>query len=385
MKTLPSKIIIPLALALLGLIRIISIMNPKNEEPAGDKIERQDSALLTNNRESITFILGEDREENNPFYAEATNYYLYNEEAKTDRLVTNCRSLLEVQDYLEKHKPKNNMPWGLINLVSHGNRWLGLSVKVTPNSNRASAERIIEYIENDSLKRLSEKVIDKNSEIFIHACGVGNNERMLTAISEAFSGGSNKPKVKASKLFEFYTSLTKDGSITESERYYAEARFIVYKMGSKPENTVIANMLNQKYPNSGINYSDALSREVPRYTGDTYHYTFEVPVKWVIPYPDSASYPDLSTKERQQEWIAKQKEITDILKQLEIPQDQFNWWLREVNVKNEDGTSSPAVWIKGYCTILCVIKPLIEECPAMGNLHRPFTPDSNDIQYFCFL
>ena len=383
MKTLPSKIIIPLALVLLGLIRIISVLNHETEEPAGDKNARQDSDLRSNNRESITFILGEDSDENNPFYAEATNYYLYNQEAKTDRFVTDCRSILEVQEYLEKHKPENNMPWGLINLVSHGNQWLGLSVKVTPNSNRASADRIIEYIENDSLIHLSETVIDKNTEIFIHACGVGNNERILKAISEAFSCGTNKPKVKASKLFEFYTSLTKDGLITESERYYAEAKFIVYKMGSKPENTVITNMLNKKYPNSDIDFSDAISREAPRYTGDTYHYTFEVPVKWVIPYPDSASYPDLSTKERQQEWIAKQEEITDILKQLDIPQDQFNWWFREVNVKNEDGTSSPAVWIKGYCTILCVIKPLIDEEQTNGKLRKPYVPNPNDKQYFC--
>jgi hypothetical protein len=383
MKTIPYRLFIPFALVLLGIIRILSIQDSENDMPNGENNEQQDSVLITNNRESITFILGEDNEEDNPFYAEATNYYLNNEEAKTDRFVTDCRSILEVQDYLDKNKPENNMPWGLINLVTHGNQWLGLSVKVTPNSNRASADRIIEYIENDSLRHLSETIIDNNTEIFIHACGLGNNEKMLLAISEAFSGGRYKPKVKASKLFEFYTSFTNNGSITESERYYAEAKFIVYKMGSKPENKVIANMLNQKYPNSDIDFSDAISREAPRYTGDTYHYTFEVPVKWVIPYPDSASYPDLSTKERQQQWIGEQEEITDILKQLDIPQDQFNWWFREVNVKNEDGTNSPAVWIKGYCTILCVIKPLIDEGQTNGKLRKPYVPNPNDTHYFC--
>src|SRR5690606_19276086 len=44
-------------------------------------------------RESITFILGEDRETDNPFYREATLFYSSHPDANTDYLVVTCRSL----------------------------------------------------------------------------------------------------------------------------------------------------------------------------------------------------------------------------------------------------------------------------------------------------
>jgi len=382
MKKISYKILIPGILIIFGIIRISSIISSENDEISLiDSLYENKGTIQMTERESITFILGEDKELDNPFYAEATNYYLFNEAEKTEQLVTNCRSLKEVQNYLNKNRPSNNKPWGLINLVSHGNQWSGLSVKVTPWSKRASSERIYEYMENDSLIKLPNSVIDSETVIFLHACGLGNNKEMLQAVADAFSEGDLKPEVRASKLFEFYTSVKDNNVVRESKRYYAEAEFISYKMGYKPENQVVVNLLQQKYPDSEIDFKDAISREQPRFPGDIYYYTFEIPVKWVIKYEDSASYPDLSTKKLQKEWIKEQKEITDVLKKIDIPQNKFNWWFREVYVNNENGTKSPAVWLKGYCTILCVIKPLIKD----KNKHTPFVPDIEDEVYFCSL
>jgi hypothetical protein len=66
-------------------------------------------------RESITFILGEDSDANNRYYEEASHYYAQALEDKTAHVVTSCRSLLEVRDYLEKNGPRNRFPRGLIN------------------------------------------------------------------------------------------------------------------------------------------------------------------------------------------------------------------------------------------------------------------------------
>lgn len=383
MKKISYKILIPGILIIFGIIKFISIMNTDNKvQKSGDVIIKDHFAKEKFKRESITFILGEDKELDNPFYAEATNYYLFNEEGKTEQVVTNCRSLLEVQDYLNENHPAGQMPWGLINLVSHGNQWVGLSVKVTPHSKRATSERIREYMENDSLIQLSDSIIDNETEIFIHACGLGNNKEILNTIADAFSGGDSKPKVRASKLFEFYTSVKDNDVVRESQMYYADAQFISYKMGYKPEDQIVVNLLNQKYPNSDIDFSDAVSREQARFVGDTYHYTFEVPVKWVIKYKDSASYPDLSTKKLQVKWINEQKEITDVLKKIDIPINKFNWWFRDVYVNNENGTKSPAVWLKGYCTILCVIKPLTKDKNTANMLYTPFVPDVEDEEYY---
>ena len=61
-------------------------------------------------RGSITFILGQDSRMSNPYYTEAANYYLHNENGKTEQVIMECHSLLEVQEYLVNHPPKNRLP-----------------------------------------------------------------------------------------------------------------------------------------------------------------------------------------------------------------------------------------------------------------------------------
>jgi hypothetical protein len=319
-----------------------------------------DMASKISDRLSITFILGEDREYDNPYYIEAANYYKYNEEGKTEYVNTGCRSLLEVRDYLLENPPANGKPWGCINLVSHGNQWLGLSVRVTPESKRATPERIWEYIDNGTFSPMPLSVIDELSEFYIHGCGVGKNTELLDAITEAFRNNDTVPVVKASRLFEYYSSVKYKGSVIETQKYEARAWSVNYKMGYRPSYYTLMKWLDVKYPDESINWQDALNREQPRWDGDSYHYTFEVPVKWVIKYPNRDSLPDVSTNSKKLEWIAGQQEIMNDLQQIEIEPEKFNWWFRTVNVRNDDGSLSPAVWVKGYCTILCVIQPVVE-------------------------
>lgn len=318
------------------------------------------TAILNENtvsRESITFILGEDREEDNPYYAEAINYYLFNEEGRTEYLVTECRSLLEVRNYLCDNPPSNKQPWGLINLVSHGNQWMGLSAKVTPDSKRASTEIVNEYINNGLFPEIPDSLLDGDSELYIHGCGIGKNKLLVQAIQKAFGGNKNLPAISASELYEYYTSVKYNGVIQQSERYLAKTWSVSYKMGYKPSDAQLCRQFNALYPDITIDWQDALSREQPRWTGDSYHYTFEVPVKWIIPYPDRDSMPDVSSKELQLNWLRKQENICSMLNKIDIPIEKFNWWFRTVYVNNEDGTRSPAIWVKGYCTILIIIQP----------------------------
>lgn len=322
--------------------------------------EVKDPVVITA-RENITFILGEDREADNPYYDEATNYYRYNEKGKTEHVITSCRSLLEVRNYLAKNAPSNNQPWGLVNLVSHGNQWLGLSVRVVPEGKRSTPENIMESIDNSTFKPLPSYILDEESILYVHGCGIGNNPEILKSIGKAFGGKDTLPKVQASVLFEYYSSIKYNEVVIESQRYFAKVWHTNYKKGYRPENTVLSRRLKQEYPESTIDWQDALSREQPRWDGDIYHYTFEIPVKWVFPYPDKDSLPDLSSHPKQLEWIRYQDEIMETLKKIEIPEEKFNWWFRNVYVANEDGSRSPAIWLKGYSTILCVIQPVIED------------------------
>ncbi len=312
-------------------------------------------------RKSITFILGEDEDPSNPYYREAADFYQFNTEHKTDFVVTKCRSLLEVRNYLENNAPDNDLPWGQINLVSHGNQWLGLSVNVTPESKRATQERIKEHIENGSLKALPDDIADSKTEIVIHSCGVGNNPRLVDIISKAFGGEHNRPMAKASTLFEYYESKRDGDKLIESKRYFANAWHVNYKKGYKPEKKVLENMLRIKYPNEKINWTEAIEREQPRFSGDTYFYTFEIQVKWVINLSETDSIPDLSDQTAMLAWVKTQKEITESLKETDIPAGEFNWWIRKVYTDNPDGTKTPALWVKGFSEFLCVIKPVIND------------------------
>ena len=335
----------------------------------------------TAKREDITFILGEDRNNANPYYREAGYYYSLNPEGKTEQLVKDVRSLQEVGEYLKAHKPANGLPWGIVNLVSHGNQWTGLSVKVTPSSKRATPARILEHISDRSLQPLPNDILDEQSEIFLHGCGVGNNAKLLTVISLAFGGPGRNVNVRASKLYEYYTS-EKHGNIPQkSERFVAESYSLSFKMGYQPDQQTLVDLLTNQNTDTDIDWEDALSRERPRWPGDTYHFTFQVPVKWVVPFVSKDSMPDVSTKSLQIAWINSRPEITEKLKELELPADKFNWWFRKVYVTNDDGSKSPAIWLKGYCTILSVLRPLTESADS----HRPLQPDPQDAKYFAVL
>lgn len=368
MNSLILKIRIRIILVILITVLFFALFKAFRQEKSG-RLNNQLHIINKENteikkkakRESITFILGDDREPDNPYYTEAKKYYLHNEDGKTEYVITHCRSLLEVRNYLETHPPVNALPWGLVNLVSHGNQWLGLSVKVTPESKRTTTQELNEAIVNKSLTELPDSILDQQSILYIHGCGVGNNPQLIHAIAKAFGGSTTFPKVKASKHFEYYSSRKNNVAMLESQRYFAETWYTIYKRGYKPDNKILCSKLNTKYPNCDINWHDALSRERPRWTGDIYYYTFEVPVKWVIKYSEHDTLPDLTNQHQQIEWILAQSEIMTTLKEIEIPVEDFNWWFREVQLKNEDGSRSPAIWLKGYSTILCIIKPIVKE------------------------
>ena len=306
--------------------------------------------------EKITFILGDDKDENNPFYQKTEMYYRHHPLNKTERVITHCQSLVEVQEYLANNT--NDKPWNLINLVSHGNQYLGLRVKIEPEGKRASPKRILEAINNGTLKTLSKEVINEETTIALHGCGLGNNQELVDAIGMAFSTKDTRPKLIASNNFEYYVS----NEINELNVTKFQAGFwtLYYKMGYKPSNRVIERRLSKKYPEVSIDWAEALSKKEATQANDVFHYEFNVPVKWVFRYETNDKLPDLDSKKEVLEWVSNHTTIMADLKKLDIEPEKFNWWLREIYVKNEDGTKSPAVWVKGYCTILCVLKLLPE-------------------------
>ena len=90
-------------------------------------VEEVDTETDTVPRTSITFILGEDNSTYNQYYTLANHYYRLSPDDRTEVVVEGLTALSQVLDYLRKHPSDNGRPYGLINLVSHGNEFVDLT------------------------------------------------------------------------------------------------------------------------------------------------------------------------------------------------------------------------------------------------------------------
>ncbi|MFK5890031.1 MAG: hypothetical protein QM486_04800 [Flavobacteriaceae bacterium] len=317
-------------------------------------LPKKSVVIKTPKGKSITFILGTDKHPDNPFYRYAENYYRFNAKDKTELVVTTCRSLVEVHNYLIRHKPKNKVPWRCINLVSHGNQYLGLSVKVTPKSKRASAQEIWKYCNNGTLKKLPEDVINQQTIIALHGCGLGNNKDLLTAVKSAFSTHLAMPKIEASAYFEYY--VAKPYNMQKVTRFLAKSYNINFKMGYKPSNKIIERRFKTKYKNDSVDWHAALSRKQASKIGAVFYMSFNVPVKWIFTYDGMKDVPNLDTKSDRLNWVKQNAKIINDLQKIAISPQQFNWWMRRVYIKEKDDTKVAALWVKGYSTSFNILK-----------------------------
>ena len=125
-----------------------------------------------------------------------------------------------------------------------------------------------------------------------------------------------------------------------------------------------------------------MNREHPRWAGDSYFYKFDIPVEVVLTYANKDSLPDISKEEKKMVFIASCPEIKEALKKIEISAENFDWNLKKGYANNKKGKRSPAIMIKGYCTILCVLKPMAKEDKAGQGLNKPIVPKLSDTSYY---
>jgi hypothetical protein len=335
-------------------------------------------------RSSITFILGEDKKDSKPYYSLAFDYYKTDKSVRTEYLINSCRSLSEVRDYLRDNPPGNGLPWGHINLVSHGNEWYGMSVPVTPDSKRSSAERIAEFVNAGKFEALSDSLADDSTEIVLHGCGLGNDKSLLKIVAKAFGGNGMRPTVSASKLKEYYSSVSNADEVLKSQLFYARTWSVYYKMKEKPDDEILKQEFIKLFPAEKIDWSAALSRTNPVTPGDVFHYTINVPVYYMKQYVSVDSLPDLSSEAKKIKWISSQKILKDIITKSRIPVDKFKWTTQKIYVADEKNKNKkmPAISVSGWCTVLCVVKPLITEKNSATCDATPFIPAISDTAYF---
>ncbi|MDP4274064.1 MAG: hypothetical protein Q8907_07285 [Bacteroidota bacterium] len=343
-----GKILIALILTDISYVALALSISQKDHIPGKSE--------MPVSRESITFILGEDKDTAYSYYSEAGKYYKYNRQAHTEYLVTSCRSLLEVQSYLAIHHPANHQPWGLINLVVHGNPWLGLSVPVAPGLKRASPGNILEYISRNLTAGLEDSLVDCKTIIYICGCGLGNDKVLLDAVASFFKGKTAKPKVLASKLFEYYISENKEDGMIETHKYQAQSWYAYYRKGMEPDKSELIRKLRQHYPKASLKWKKALAHKSAEKPGDIFHYSFDVPLSWIVTYPDEKSKPKIPTITGKMKWLIQQKELIERVRQAHIPIDDFAWVFNDITYTDGKGIQKPAIWVKGYCSVICVLK-----------------------------
>lgn len=326
---------------------------------------------IQDKRNSITFILGQDTELDNPYYSQATYYYRNHPSEKDNWLNVECRSLKEVMRFLETHS--GHQPWGKINLVVHSNEWRGMGLPIIENGERINTEVLTQALMQGAIKPLSNSIIDHQTEITISGCALGKNHQLLSKLAYAFGGDDDEvPSVKSSKYFITYAS---DNG--HPKKYYTAYFHTNYKTGYRPGDIKLSNALRQEYPNENINFRDALSRKMPRFAGDSYHYTFNIPVNWIVTFSNISERPNLENEEAAYKFLNEQEELLAIVNKLNIPLNKFRWQFKKIDYTFEDGTKEPAILIKGKTSVLCVLKSMTKP-----NTLEPFIPDSNNETFF---
>ena len=198
------------SLLLIGFLLIRELRRPAPEFPAtAQPLSRPD----------ITFLIGSDSETENPYFAKAAEYYRLDEEEGAEWVITNCKTLQEVNEYLrERHLGR---PWGRIQLVMHGNEWTGMGVPITAGGRRTSAAQLWTALEQGQLKPLPDSLLDARSEIHLQACALGRDEPLLQALAFAFGGfDEQRPRLYSSRYFVGYTSA--GGPAGRSRKYLAD-------------------------------------------------------------------------------------------------------------------------------------------------------------------
>jgi hypothetical protein len=253
-------------------------------------------------------------------------------------------------------------------------------MKITHNSKRASSKSIAEAINENKLPRLSHGILDSETTIVIHGCGVGNDVELLASVGEVFASESAIPVVNASKFFESYASSF-DVQGQRHERYLTRSWMLTYPMDNAPQIQTLANAFRDKYSSSEIDWTGALNRLKPRWPGDEYTFTFEVPVKFTIPLQDeSFSFNTLGDKMK---FLSECPEVIDALKEIDMCTEDFSWSFSPAYITNKDGQRLSAVWIKGYATVHTVLKDIVassnsEEVASI----KPFSAQLSDPRYY---
>jgi Ca-activated chloride channel homolog len=279
------------------------------------------------NRESVTFIMGNDSGSGNDFYAYAAFYFRNDTTERTTRIVTDCRSLSEVKKYLVENPPKNYIPWGVVNIVSHGNDLTGLAAPVMPGSGRTTRDSLEEALAKETA--IPEYAVDAGTEFRIQACAVGKDTLLLSRLACFFRSRSEIPRVTASQNFQMFVMETDGTGKRRCRKSEAAAAYSFFQLGKAP---TVAN--NQSARN------------------------FDLAFHWTVTFAGEEDIPRLTTMTEIMTWMHSRKDLRKELASRSIPLSAMAWRLTRTTHRFSDGTVKPALKVDGYCSVTAILQPV---------------------------
>jgi hypothetical protein len=334
-------------------------------------------------RTSITFVLGKDNSDFNQYYTLANYYYRLNPQDKTEIVIDSMTSMLEVYNYLKDNRPKNDRPYGLINLVSHGNQFVDLKARVYPDGSRASTATLDKAIQDSLFLPLSTDIIDSLSVIYLHGCAIGNNKKLINKLGETFGREHNGVKVKASKYFEYYAYLAKNKNPSSIRHYFAKTWYGFYNPDHKPDDQGFADRLAAAYPDEDVNWMEGVQRCFQGNPSELYHFSFLVPLKWEEVFTDEAEVPLVNTKKRRSDWLENNREFSQLIAETGVPLEYFQMRYYKPKYKR-DGKDLYGLRVTARSGVLSLIQPLLSDDEEERTRFVPYQPDEEDTVFFEF-
>lgn len=133
-------------------------------------------------RESITFILGQDKDAANPFYEEAFFYFSNHPYDRTEYIITSCRSLLDVRNYLASFPTFNALPWSTINIVMSPKESNDLRVPIFPQGITSDVKNLEVVAAQNDFPSLFSNQIDQRTTLYIHGAEVKKDSKLNYAL-----------------------------------------------------------------------------------------------------------------------------------------------------------------------------------------------------------
>jgi hypothetical protein len=318
-------------------------------------------------RENITFIMGVDTDNKPPFYAPAEDYYRYNSQADIDYLQTGLRSLKAVRDYLESFPPKNGLPWGIINVVTHSSN-TGIAIPVIEDETSSLIS-----LQNNSGKNIippvPDSIVDRQTEIHIQGCGIGRRPEILESLSKLFGGNDRqRPVVRAPLHLVFYESVWDQGRIMRTDRYIVRDWFLIFPGNRIPDKSKLIEKFQQRYPEADIDWQQALTNLTPLDSKNIFYE--EIPLSIPVLMPNKM----LRTNSIRQ--IVRNSEIKNHVDSLGYKPEDFTWKV-EKDAGPENGGHSRMI---GEARLVKVYSGVYK---TMGSgLYTRMRPDMNNKSYY---